>query len=98
MTSSMESGEIPERRTASFMTIAPSWGAVKPARLLRNLPVGVRTAPTMTGVCSDICAFSFGEKLGSISLPNAFFLMRQQSPLQISFFRRFQQLQKDIED
>src|SRR5260370_21908149 len=45
------------------MTIAPSWGAVKLARLLRNLPVGVRTAPTMTGVCSDIRAFSFGARL-----------------------------------
>src|SRR5438094_8333970 len=61
MTSSMESGEIPDRRTASFITIAPSWGAVKLARLLRNLPVGVRTAPTITGVFSDICVFSFGQ-------------------------------------
>jgi len=26
------------------------------------LPVGVRTAAMMTGVCSDIRLFSFGEK------------------------------------
>src|SRR5260370_42339297 len=60
MTSSMESGDIAERLTTSFMTIAPSWGAVKLARLPRNLPVGVRTAPTITGVCSDMVKFSFG--------------------------------------
>src|SRR5215470_10026530 len=60
MTSSMEPGAIPERRTTSFMTIAPSWGAVKPARPPRNLPVGVRTAPAMTGICSDIMNFPLG--------------------------------------
>src|SRR5260221_14685794 len=54
ITSSIESDEIPERRTTSFMTIAPSCGAVKLARLPRNLPVGMRTAPAITGVCSDI--------------------------------------------
>src|SRR5438046_6162252 len=55
MTSSMAPGAMPERRTASFITIAPSWGAVKLARLLRNLPVGVLAAPTITGICSVIC-------------------------------------------
>ena len=60
ITSSIESGQMPERRTASFIAIAPSCGAVKLARLLRNLPVGVRAAPTITGVFSDdirVCSF-----------------------------------------
>src|SRR5260221_3364505 len=56
ITSSIESDEIPERRTTSFMTIAPSCGAVKLARLPRNLPVGMRTAQAITGVCSDIAS------------------------------------------
>src|SRR5438105_2608400 len=54
MTSSMASGAMLERWTASFMAMAPSWGAVKLARLPRYLPVGVRAAPTMTAVCSDM--------------------------------------------
>src|SRR5262245_27024006 len=48
MTSSTWSGARPARATASFTTIAPSCGAVKPLRLPRNLPVGVRTAERMT--------------------------------------------------
>src|SRR5437016_6370620 len=54
----MASAAMPERRTASFITIAPSWGAVKLARLPRNLPVGVLAAPTITVTCSVIVVFS----------------------------------------
>src|SRR4051812_28018321 len=39
---------IPARRTASATTIAPSSGALKSLSAPRNLPVGVRTALTMT--------------------------------------------------
>src|SRR5438270_6294496 len=58
MTSSIAAGAMPERRTASFITIAPSWGAVKLARLPRNLPVGVLAAPTITGIRSVIVGSS----------------------------------------
>src|SRR5262245_30884060 len=47
-TSSTSSGATPARATASFTTIAPSWGAVKPLSVPRNLPVGTRTAERMT--------------------------------------------------
>src|SRR5262245_52353638 len=48
MHSSTIPGSMPARRTASRTTIALSSGAVKPLRTPRNLPVGVRTALTMT--------------------------------------------------
>src|SRR5262245_46375547 len=48
MHSSTISGSIAARRSASATTTAPSWVAVKPLRAPRNLPVGVRTALTMT--------------------------------------------------
>src|ERR1700738_2131807 len=54
ITSSIVSAAIPARRTASLITIAPSWGAEKLDRPPKNFPVGVRTAATITGVCSDI--------------------------------------------
>src|SRR4051812_33050044 len=48
MHSSTSAGSIPARRTASAMTSAPSCGAEKLLRDPRNLPVGVRTADTIT--------------------------------------------------
>ena len=48
MHSSTMPGSMPARRTASATTSAPSCGAVKPLSAPRNLPVGVRTALTMT--------------------------------------------------
>src|SRR5882672_4842577 len=48
MTSSTASGVKPARATASFTTIEPSWGAVKPFNAPRNLPVGNRTAERIT--------------------------------------------------
>src|SRR3954469_15579311 len=48
MHSSTMPGSIPARRTASATTSAPSCVAVKPFSAPRNLPVGVRTADTMT--------------------------------------------------
>src|SRR2546428_10860051 len=86
MTSSMESGDIAERLTTSFMTIAPSWGAVKLARLLRNLPVGVRTAPTMTGACSDIGEFSFGARYNGPSI-HIIVDMRKRQNVSFSLYR-----------
>src|SRR3954468_22713614 len=48
MTSSTWAGSMPARAIASLMAIEPSWGAVNPFRVPRNLPVGVRTAERMT--------------------------------------------------
>src|SRR5580765_6284680 len=48
MHSSTMSASMPARRTASATTSAPSCGAVKVLSAPRNLPVGVRTALTMT--------------------------------------------------
>src|SRR3954468_12664345 len=48
MHSSTIPGSMPARRTASAMASAPSCGAVNPFSAPRNLPVGVRTAETIT--------------------------------------------------
>src|SRR5215218_5287065 len=48
MHSSTISGSMPARRTASATASAPSSVAVNPFKAPRNLPVGVRTAETMT--------------------------------------------------
>src|SRR5579871_1887018 len=48
MHSSTMAGAMPARRTASRTTIAPSCGAANVFSAPRNLPVGVRTAATMT--------------------------------------------------
>src|SRR5581483_7097356 len=48
MHSSTIAGSMPARRTASRTTIAPSCGAANDFSAPRNLPVGVRTAETMT--------------------------------------------------
>src|SRR4051812_29998866 len=48
MHSSTISGTIPARRTASATASAPSSVALNPFKAPRNLPVGVRTAATMT--------------------------------------------------
>src|SRR5262245_28645412 len=48
MHSSTAAGSMPARATASLTTSAPSCGALKSFRPPRNLPVGVRTALTMT--------------------------------------------------
>src|SRR6185369_922096 len=48
MHSSTASASTPARRIASATTSAPSCGAVKDLSEPRNLPVGVRTAETMT--------------------------------------------------
>src|SRR5215831_12627311 len=48
MHSSTACGSTPARRTASATASAPSWGAVNDFSAPRNLPVGVRTAETMT--------------------------------------------------
>src|SRR4029453_11063735 len=48
MHSSTVSASTPARRMASATTSAPSCGAVKDLSAPRNLPVGVRTALTMT--------------------------------------------------
>src|SRR5215204_1445539 len=48
MHSSTIAGSMPARRTASRTAIAPSCGAEKSLSEPRNLPVGVRTAETMT--------------------------------------------------
>src|SRR5256712_9896205 len=47
--SSTAPSSIPARRTASRMTSAPSLGAGNGASPPRYLPIGVRTAETMTG-------------------------------------------------
>src|SRR2546428_9793325 len=54
MHSSTAAGSTPARRIASRTAMAPSWGAVKSFRDPRNLPVGVRTAATMTGSRIDV--------------------------------------------
>ena len=64
MHSSTIAGSMPARRTASRTTSAPSCGAVKSFSAPRNLPVGVRTALTMTefmvmAQSSDSRAFEF---------------------------------------
>src|SRR5689334_4190075 len=48
MHSSTTAGSICARRTASATTSAPSWVAESDFSSPRNLPVGVRTAETMT--------------------------------------------------
>src|SRR3954469_10172478 len=48
MHSSTAAGSMPARRTASRTAMAPSCGAEKSFSDPRNLPVGVRTAATMT--------------------------------------------------
>src|SRR3954468_18225277 len=48
MHSSTLAGSMPARATASRTAIAPSSVAVKSFRAPRNLPVGVRTAETIT--------------------------------------------------
>jgi hypothetical protein len=48
MHSSTVAGSIPARAMASRTTIAPSSVALRSFRAPRNLPVGVRTAETMT--------------------------------------------------
>src|SRR5213596_679284 len=50
ITSSTAPSSIPARRTASRITSAPSLGAGNGASPPRYLPIGVRTAETMTGV------------------------------------------------
>jgi hypothetical protein len=50
ITESTVAGSMPERDTASRMTIAPSCGAVNVERPPRYRPMGVRTAERMTGV------------------------------------------------
>src|SRR5687767_3567329 len=50
MHSSTAAGSTPARATASRTAIAPSCGAWRDFRAPRNLPDGVRTALTMTGV------------------------------------------------
>src|SRR6185369_17706722 len=54
MHSSTRAGSMPARRTASRTTIAPSCGAEKSFSDPRNLPVGVRTAETMTDSRIDV--------------------------------------------
>src|SRR5581483_2951648 len=63
MHSSTISGSMPARRTASRTTMAPSWGAVNPLRRPRNLPVGVRTALTMTD--SRTSYLDAGDRVGT---------------------------------
>src|SRR5262245_13238331 len=53
MHSSTIAGSMSARRTASRTTRAPRSGAEKPLRVPRNLPVGVRTALTMTGSATN---------------------------------------------
>src|SRR5262245_19776614 len=48
MHSSTTAGSMPARRIASATTSAPSWVALKLFSAPRNLPVGVRTALTIT--------------------------------------------------
>src|SRR5207247_2133408 len=60
MHSSTRAGSIPARRTASATTSAPSCGAVKSLSAPRNLPVGVRTALTITESRIPVLAFTFG--------------------------------------
>src|SRR5262252_130492 len=54
ITSSIACASTPERCTAARIAVAPSSGAVSGARPPRNLPIGVRTAETMTGWRDDI--------------------------------------------
>src|SRR5205807_627880 len=53
ITSSMLLTSIPARFTASRMTRAPSWGALKAESPPRYLPMGVRQAERMTGVVAS---------------------------------------------
>src|SRR5881275_1640176 len=50
ITSSTSSSGTFERLSASRMAMAPSSGALSDESAPRNLPIGVRAAPTMTGV------------------------------------------------
>src|SRR5712691_2789317 len=62
MHSSTISGSMPARRIASATTSAPSSVAVNPFSTPRNLPVGVRTAETMTD--SRIADFRLQIQIG----------------------------------
>src|SRR3954464_14813979 len=70
MHSSTISGSMPARRTASATTSAPSCGAVKPLSAPRNLPVGVRTALTMTD--SRTAHLDAIDRIGAEQLLQAF--------------------------
>src|SRR5881628_466319 len=50
MTSWTSSAGTPDRFSASRMAMPPSSGALSGESAPRNLPIGVRAAPTMTGV------------------------------------------------
>src|SRR5687768_14456955 len=60
ITSCTSPGATPERFRASRMAMPPSSGALNEERAPRNFPIGVRAAPTMTGVrdLSDIAGLS----------------------------------------
>src|SRR5688572_15736654 len=73
MHSSTVAGSMPARRTASAMTCAPSCGAVNSLSAPRNLPLGRRTALTMTELrmwCSDFEAFDVVAEQHSQPLEN----------------------------
>ena len=63
MTSAMSCASIPDRATASRRAMAPSSGAESDARAPRNLPMGVRTALTITGVVRGSRAISIISSL-----------------------------------
>src|SRR5262245_20949757 len=75
MHSSTIAGSIPARRTASATTSAPSRGAVKSFSTPRNLPVGVRTAETMTASRMILARGSTGSMVpgSSFQLPGSSF-------------------------
>src|SRR5579859_998883 len=101
ITSSSASGAIPARRTTSFITIAPSCGAVKLESPPKNFPVGMRTAATMTGVCSDMCWYSSGAvtlpiplHCGAMSVKQetAFIVSRREEGGQMNRYLTYHQL------
>src|ERR1044071_7724217 len=63
ITSSTAAGSTPARRTASWMTLAPSCGAVKPDSPPRYFPMGVRQAESRTGVRASDTTARFGRPL-----------------------------------
>src|SRR3954464_14555945 len=60
ITSCTSSAGTPDRLSASRIATPPSSGALSVESAPRNLPIGVRAAPTMTGVrdLSDIVALT----------------------------------------
>src|SRR5262245_51293816 len=59
MTSSMCRGSRPARSTAARTAMVPSWVAVRDRSAPRNFPIGVRTAPIITGCLTTASSLNY---------------------------------------